>query len=166
VLTVVGFRRNHRLVSSCICNGHKGTAAARQLSRVRDTALTSPLAASLAAHAYLRALARLQGVAISFWVVLALSFEPWFWASGTHDLDYVWGTGSLIAAFYYIERRAYRFAGLACAIGFGFRPTLRAVDCPFVSFFDEGSLARHGNILRRTDISNIKCPWRALCGFW
>jgi hypothetical protein len=55
--------------------------------------------------------------------VLAFSFEPWFWSSATHDLDYVWGTCSLVAALYYVERRELGLAGLFCALGFGFRPS-------------------------------------------
>jgi hypothetical protein len=54
--------------------------------------------ASLATLAYLRALAPLYGIRDSFWMVLALAFEPWFWSSGTHCLDYIWGTGALVAA--------------------------------------------------------------------
>jgi hypothetical protein len=79
--------------------------------------------ASLIALAYMRGLAPLHGIRNSFWMVLAFSFEPWVWASGTHGLDYIWGTGSLIAAAYHIERRQLRAGGLACAIGFGFRPS-------------------------------------------
>jgi hypothetical protein len=79
--------------------------------------------ATLVTLAYLRGLARLNGVRDSFWLVLAFSFEPWFWASGTHDLDYVWGTGALVAALYYVERRQFILAGLCCSIGFGFRPS-------------------------------------------
>jgi len=79
--------------------------------------------ASLIALAYMRSLAPLHRIRNSFWMVLAFSFEPWVWASGTHGLDYIWGTGSLIAATYHIERRQLRAGGLACAIGFGFRPS-------------------------------------------
>ena len=79
--------------------------------------------ASLVTLAYLRALAPFYGIRDSFWPVLAFSFEPWFWSSGTHCLDYVWGTGSLVAALYYVERRQFAAAGLACAFGFGVRPT-------------------------------------------
>ena len=80
-------------------------------------------AASLAALAYMRRLAPLHGIEDSFWLVLAFSFEPWFWSSGTHDLDYVWGVLSLLAALYYVERRRPGSAGIACGLGFGFRPT-------------------------------------------
>jgi hypothetical protein len=79
--------------------------------------------ASLVTLAYMRGLARRNGVRDSFWLVLAFSFDPWFWASGTHDLDYVWGTGALVAALYYVERRQFILAGLCCSIGFGFRPS-------------------------------------------
>jgi hypothetical protein len=80
-------------------------------------------AASLAALVYMRCLAPYHGIADSFWLVLAFSFEPWFWSSGTHDLDYVWCLLSLLAAFYYVERRRLGVAGFACGLGFGFRPT-------------------------------------------
>src|ERR1700758_4664204 len=55
-------------------------------------------------------------------MVLALSFEPWFWSSGTHCLDYIWGTGALVAALYHVERHQLSAAGFACAVGFGVRP--------------------------------------------
>ena len=71
----------------------------------------------------MRGLAPLYGIHGSFWLVLAFSFEPWVWSSGTHGLDYIWGTGSLVAALYYVERRQFGAAGLACAVGFGFRPS-------------------------------------------
>ena len=80
-------------------------------------------AASLAALVYMRWLAPLHGIADSFWLVLAFSFEPWFWSSGAHDLDYAWGVLALLAAIYYAERRRFGRAGLACGLGFGFRPT-------------------------------------------
>lgn len=80
-------------------------------------------AASLAALAYMRRLAPFHGIADSFWPILAFSFEPWFWSSGTHDLDYVWGVLSLVAALYYVESRRFGSAGIACGVGFGFRPT-------------------------------------------
>jgi hypothetical protein len=80
-------------------------------------------AASLLTLAYLRGLAPLYGIRDWFWPVLAFSFEPWVWSSGTHGLDYIWGTGALIAALYYVERREFAGAGLACAIGYGFRAT-------------------------------------------
>jgi hypothetical protein len=79
--------------------------------------------ASLVMLVYLRGLAPLQGVRDSFWMVLAFSFEPWVWSSSTHALDYIWGICSLVAALYYVERRQFGAAGLACAIGFGFRPS-------------------------------------------
>ena len=79
--------------------------------------------ASLVALVYMRGLAPLLGIRNSFWTVLAFSFEPWVWSSGTHGLDYIWGTCSLVAALYYVERRQFSAAGLACAIGFGFRPS-------------------------------------------
>ena len=79
--------------------------------------------ASLVTLAYMRGLAPLYGIRNSFWMVLAFSFEPWVWSSGTHGLDYIWGTGSLVAALYYTERRQFAAAGLACAVGFGFRPS-------------------------------------------
>ena len=60
-------------------------------------------AASLAALAYMRWLAPLHGIGDSFWLVLAFSFEPWFWSSGTHDLDYAWGVLALLTALYYTE---------------------------------------------------------------
>jgi hypothetical protein len=78
--------------------------------------------ASLITLAYLRGLAPLYGIRDSFWPVLAFSFEPWVWSSGTHGLDYIWGTGALVAALHYVERRQFAIAGLACAIGYGFRP--------------------------------------------
>ncbi len=81
------------------------------------------LAVSLVAIALLRKLAPFYGVRNSFWMVLAFSFEPWFWSSGTHDLDYVWGTCALIAALYCLERRELRGCGLLCAAGFAFRPS-------------------------------------------
>jgi hypothetical protein len=80
-------------------------------------------AACLIGLAYMRGLAPLHGIRNSFWMVLAFSFEPWVWSSSTHALDYIWGTASLIAAAYYVERRQLAPAGLACAIGFGFRPS-------------------------------------------
>ena len=80
-------------------------------------------AASLITLVYMRGLAGQHGIRNSFWMVLAFSFEPWVWASGTHDLDYIWATGSLVAGFYYVERRRFGAAGLACAVGFGFRPS-------------------------------------------
>ena len=79
--------------------------------------------ASLVTLVYMRGLAPLYGIRNSFWLVLAFSFEPWVWSSGTHGLDYIWGTGALVAALYYIERRQFAAAGLACAVGFGFRPS-------------------------------------------
>lgn len=79
--------------------------------------------ASLITFCYLQRLAPLYGVRNPFWMVLAFSFEPWVWSSGTHGLDYIWGTGALIAALYYVERRRFGAAGLACAIGYGFRPS-------------------------------------------
>lgn len=79
--------------------------------------------ASLVMLAYMRRLAPLHGIRDSFWMVLAFSFEPWVWVSGTHGLDYIWGTAALVAAVYYIEERQFGPAGLACAIGFGFRPS-------------------------------------------
>jgi hypothetical protein len=79
--------------------------------------------ASLVTLVYMRGLAPLYGIRNSFWLVLAFSFEPWIWSSGTHALDYIWGTGALVAAVYYIERRRFGAAGLACAVGFGFRPS-------------------------------------------
>jgi hypothetical protein len=79
--------------------------------------------ASLVMLAYLRGLAPLHGIRNSFWMVLAFSFEPWIWSSGTHGLDYIWGICSLVAAMYYIERRRLSAAGLACAFGFAFRPS-------------------------------------------
>ncbi len=79
--------------------------------------------ASLVALFYMRALAPLYGIRHSFWMVLAFSFEPWVWSSGTHGLDYIWGTGALVAALYYIERAQLARSGLACAFGYGFRPS-------------------------------------------
>jgi hypothetical protein len=79
--------------------------------------------ASLVTLAYMRALAPLHGIKDSFWMVLAFSFEPWIWSSGIHGMDYIWGTGSLVAALYYVEARRFGAAGLACAVGFGFRPS-------------------------------------------
>jgi hypothetical protein len=79
--------------------------------------------ASLVMLVYLRRLAPLLGIRDSFWMVLAFSFEPWVWSSSTHGLDYIWGTCSLAAALYYLERRRFGAAGLTCAIGFGFRPS-------------------------------------------
>jgi hypothetical protein len=87
------------------------------------TCAAAAMAASLGTLAYMRKLAPLHGVQDSFWMVIAFSFEPWVWSSGTHCLDYIWGTGSLVAAIYYIERRQFSAGGLACAIGFGFRPS-------------------------------------------
>jgi hypothetical protein len=79
--------------------------------------------ASLVTLAYLRALAPLYGIRDWFWMALAFSFEPWVWSSGTHGLDYIWGTGALVAALYHLERRQLALSGLACAIGYGFRPS-------------------------------------------
>jgi hypothetical protein len=79
--------------------------------------------ASLAALLYLRKLAPLYGVKDWFWPVAAFSFNPWFWSSGTHDLDYVWGTCVVIASLFYLERRRFGWCGLACAFGFAFRPS-------------------------------------------
>src|SRR6516164_7616992 len=68
--------------------------------------------ASLVTLVYMRGLAPLYGIRNSFWLVLAFTFAPWVWSSGTHGLDYIWGTSAQFAA-----------AGLACAVGFGFRPS-------------------------------------------
>jgi hypothetical protein len=84
---------------------------------------TAATVASLITLAYLRGLAPLYGIPNSFRLVLAFSFEPWIWSSGTHALDYIWTTGALVAALYHVERRQFAAAGLACAIGYGFRPT-------------------------------------------
>jgi hypothetical protein len=79
------------------------------------------LIASLITLAYMRGLAPLYGIRDSFWMVLAFSFEPWVWSSGTHGLDYIWGTGALVATLYYVERRQFAAGGLSGALGFGFR---------------------------------------------
>ena len=79
------------------------------------------LIASLITLAFMQELAPLYGISDSFWMVLAFSFEPWVWASGIHGLDYIWGTGALVAALYYVERGRFGAGGLCCALGFGFR---------------------------------------------
>jgi hypothetical protein len=79
------------------------------------------LVASLITLAYMRGLAPLYGIRDSFWMVLAFSFEPWVWSSGTHGLDYIWGTGALVATLYYVEHRRFAAGGLSGALGFGFR---------------------------------------------
>jgi hypothetical protein len=85
-------------------------------------ALSSTIACVLAVAFFYR-LAELYGIRNPGWLAIAFSFHPWFWASGTHGLDYAWSLCCQVIAWTCVERGRSVRGGFWAALGFGFRPT-------------------------------------------